>query len=472
MKNILINKRALLFAMFYILLIFLLNIYTLLNGIYDSANIYATISMLICAYPLIRFLQRGDERVPFFSIISLLYALYYCVFIFTPFDPSKNFFGTGRDAIKVSCQLSLLGITALLLGYYVRVPLIIRIKELSFFSTKWEEARARKLAILFGAFSLFIQILTKVYIVSGPIVSMVNFIYQLSFLSICILYLFKLKNKLTKGYQIFLFWILIPVNVLISLSSGIVFIPIRIVFCLLLIHIAVKRSFPWRMFSIGVFGSIVALGFKGEYRQQVGYDTQVDYNSLFDVVNKGIDFIEILFSSIVNLGANNITEPIEKVFQRLDLIYLFAYVIERTPSSIPYYGGMTYSDILWKFVPRFIYPDKPNYQWGNIFGREYGILQPNDFITSINLPQMVEMYINYGVIGIMVGMFLLGKIYRYLSTLLTKENVGDWGIVTGIVISSTLINIESNFLLVFGNIPYWIILFHVLGKLLMEKSYN
>ena len=47
---------------------------------------------------------------------------------------------------------------------------------------------------------------------------------------------------------------------------------------------------------------------------------------------------------------------------------LFANVVRRTPSEVPYWKGETYKSLIGSFVPRFLWPDKPSKELGQAFG--------------------------------------------------------------------------------------------------------
>ena len=87
---------------------------------------------------------------------------------------------------------------------------------------------------------------------------------------------------------------------------------------------------------------------------------------------------------------------------------LLADVIIRTPREVPYWGGETYLSLVGAFVPRVLWPDKPTKELGQAFGHCYGYVGTNDTNTSLNLPFLVEFYANFGIAGIIGGMFLVG----------------------------------------------------------------
>ncbi|MEK7479085.1 MAG: oligosaccharide repeat unit polymerase, partial [Patescibacteria group bacterium] len=65
--------------------------------------------------------------------------------------------------------------------------------------------------------------------------------------------------------------------------------------------------------------------------------------------------------------------------------------------------------------PRFIWKDKPIISpRGNEFGRRYGIINSFDFNTNVGPTMVGDLYMNFGVWGIMGGLFLIGFLFRFL----------------------------------------------------------
>jgi hypothetical protein len=78
--------------------------------------------------------------------------------------------------------------------------------------------------------------------------------------------------------------------------------------------------------------------------------------------------------------------------------------------------------------------------------------------TSINLPQIVELYGNFGLIGVIAGMFIFGLIYRALLEIYIHPGMGLGALVGGVYVSSKLIDIGSASSLTFGVIPWSMVL--------------
>jgi hypothetical protein len=89
--------------------------------------------------------------------------------------------------------------------------------------------------------------------------------------------------------------------------------------------------------------------------------------------------------------------------------------------------------------------------------------------TSINLPQIVELYANFGLTGVIVGMFLFGLIYRILVEMYVHPGMGLGALVGGVYVLSRMLDIGSDASMSLGLIP-WSIIFIGILHLLMEAG--
>ena len=100
------------------------------------------------------------------------------------------------------------------------------------------------------------------------------------------------------------------------------------------------------------------------------------------------------------------------------------------------YEGRTIKFVLYSFVPSQIWKNKPSFNFANEFGRDFNFIGKSDYKTSINIPFLTELYLNYYFKGIVIGMILFGlliSITEYLiSIFFNKDKIFSF-----ILISST-----------------------------------
>ncbi len=71
---------------------------------------------------------------------------------------------------------------------------------------------------------------------------------------------------------------------------------------------------------------------------------------------------------------------------------------------------------------------------------------------SFNLPWLTEMYANYGRVGVIVGMALVGLLFGFLERFLARPGTTPLEFVTGTTILLPLFYQESNFSLMTGSL--------------------
>lgn len=107
-------------------------------------------------------------------------------------------------------------------------------------------------------------------------------------------------------------------------------------------------------------------------------------------------------------------QSLNLVDHRLNMNYLVGSAMDYTPKATPFANGET----LWlgvvALVPRALWPDKP-YRGGSMgYVSEYtGIVFALG--TSVGMGQVFEFFINFGHVGVWLGMFVLGGLISWLD---------------------------------------------------------
>jgi len=416
--------------------------------------------LAISVYPLWHYLRHGEPGIPLLPLTTLTAGIYYAIPTLLPFEPAWTFRTIAPESRAIALMLSLAGVAMLLLTYYL-FPVRFWRTLLPQISLEWSEARAKHLGIILGLFGLTTNVISQLMEIPAAAQAAVNFCNEMSVLAIAIFFLLQLRRRLSIAYRMFLWLGLVPLQLLISVGTGFLFPVIRLGGMVLMLHLFIKRTIPWTWIALAAPLVFVLLAAKAEFRALtwVGGRTVA-----MNPIEKGALFLQVASDFASSADENQTYLALETTAQRFDQLSLFSYVIDETPSRIPFWEGETYASILWKIIPRLIYSDKPSEEVGQTFGRRYSLLDEDNFTTSLNLPQLVEMYVNFGSIGLILGMCLLGLLYQALYHLLNHENVGSWGVVSAAVVFSSLLNIESNFSLVYGGLMYSLALLYLLGE--------
>jgi hypothetical protein len=87
--------------------------------------------------------------------------------------------------------------------------------------------------------------------------------------------------------------------------------------------------------------------------------------------------------------------------------------IRYTPSETPYLKGATLENLASGFVPRLLWPGKPNVGIGYWFSLNYWGTPPGVPVVPQTVTHPGELYIDFGIGGIIVGLAILGLCYRF-----------------------------------------------------------
>ena len=116
-------------------------------------------------------------------------------------------------------------------------------------------------------------------------------------------------------------------------------------------------------------------------------------------------------------------QPAYRIIRRVSLILPLSHVVESTPSQVPYWKGETYKTLFVGWIPRFLWPGKPEERWGNLFGQRYGILSLSNRRMSVNIPWVTELFANFGWYGIVFGMVAIGLFLAACERFLNRPGV-------------------------------------------------
>lgn len=421
----------------------------------------ASIIFFICAIPTIIYFSRQEKSLPFLPFFSIFYFIYFGLGVFIQYSLFQIEY-LEREIIIKTLNLSIMGIVAFLIGFYSPAVNLFQ-AFLPKWKLNWYSYRAYRLGIYTGILGLILYYLhsaKKIVILSDRTTS---FLIDLNGLGYAILYLLILQKKL-KGGGKFLFLIILGLRLLFDLSSGstsLVAIDLSVIIFLYIYHYKKIPFIYIIIFSI-IFNFI--FGARDEYRRLTWFGGEYAQGNIF---NKGILYLRLVLEQMTSKSGEEkvlLQEDYKKITARANALVTFAKTVTLTPEYIPYWGGYTYSYLYTSLIPRFLYPSKPQKMLGQEFGHRYELLNPNDFSTSYNLPVLVEFYINFGPLGVALGMFILGIIFRILYFIFNNPDMGEAGAIIGTVIFAGLYNLESDLSLMIGSVIHYIILLYLLFK--------
>ena len=100
--------------------------------------------------------------------------------------------------------------------------------------------------------------------------------------------------------------------------------------------------------------------------------------------------------------------------KRLTILTSVAAIVSDTGRWVDYrYGETLILAPIGLFIPRFLWPEKPNISIGREFGAVFRLTSAMDIETEVAPSMVGDFYWNYSVPGVIIGMLLLGMGYRW-----------------------------------------------------------
>ncbi len=424
----------------------------------------ASCTCLLAWLPFVLHRLRPQGLIPFMPVYGIVYGIYYgaSTFLLEQFALPQLNMNVPDDLFLRAQLLGLGGLIAVLSGYYltpmalykvwprVRIPLDARTAIMAAFSLSFLALLINRVAPEYGIPMRFGQVYA--------------FFSQFLLFNIALLFYYQLVGKLPLFFQVGLWAFLLPTRLLISMSSGAVAELIIDMLVLMGVYWVARKKWPWRAALVFALIAVPLLGVKGEYRG-IAWSA----NAPETVLGRAQ-----LFANIAVEGAFTkdtfFRDSFQTVVSRIDMLTTFSAVLYLTPNIVPYWEGETYKSTMWALIPRVLYPDKPVKILGQDFGHRYGLLGHRDVSTSYNFPQVVEFYANFGPWGVFAGMFLVGMIFKGLYCTLCHPEAGEGGVLLSILVFVRLLNVDSDFSIVFGGIILNIAAFTLALKLLQARS--
>jgi hypothetical protein len=418
--------------------------------------------------PSIQYLfDRDRPPIPFFPLVGLFYANGFGLPMFSAKQADlSNPLSLGNVSDE-ALFLVLLGVLGMNAAFYIsKYSLLQKTAPIQFLTNYSPRKLISVLAalLLLHIASLFIPFVQR-------IPSAAHLLGPIGLIAYGMFYIMWARGQLSSTSIKVFVGICFALEAIKRLASGaLAEVAVLCVFMILIMWYERKRI-PITLISILVLFFLAFNPIKGEYRRLTWYGGPYSESSPIEKAQLFVDVAIKHYSGTGNTSQKNVTFDPTSGITRTTQINLFSRVFEDTPKRVPYWGGETYSNIYTSFIPRIIWPDKPKGTIGNQFGRRYRYLGKNDYSTSYNLPWIVEMYANFGRLGVLMGMPLVGLLLAFLDRKLNSPKMESMQVAIGATILSSLFYQESNFALMVGNvIPLVLALYLIFKYLLGNKS--
>jgi len=417
-----------------------------------GSRVLGSILWVLCLAPSWHYLKLPERRrppVPFLPLVGAVYLFYYPLHLVLG-QSSVNYLFRLEPAFDYDrpVQYALAGWVTLLIGYYGAAGVRLKSPFRQVRPTDPGTLRTWGTLLLWGglSFDAARQVLPIPIVLRG----LLYFTSMLSLLGIALLTILAVQRRLSPRER----WALyagVALTASLRTGSGSV---ANVVVLALTVFLAVwagggRIGFRWLVIAgVSVAVMIAMRGVAMEYRTRSWFaETQLS------LVGRAMLMGQLLVSKVEAQGvASTVQDGWSVVAGRSANLDLLSDVVRQTGTTVPFWDGETYLSLVGFAIPRFIWPSKPTKALGQDFGHRYGYLDSSDEWTSINLPFLVEFYANFGEIGVLVGMAIVGLLYRLLDNDLNRAGQPLQVTVCGLVLLVPLLNIESDFSLVFGGL--------------------
>jgi hypothetical protein len=408
----------------------------------------ATLIVLLGVLPSVVSLTSRREvgLLPLMPLHGLFYAL---IFGLPVFSSKLDWSRVISPVVTHALVLTILGLICLYVGYYASRSLYSKsLRPIRFLNDMPLERRIWLAWILYGT-----HMLLQMVPALGSLPTVGQLITPLGYLSTGILFLLAIEKIVSKKHLI-LIASAIGFSLVIKLFSGSLAQAVFLFIFLGILYWGKNRSLPWGFIFICCFIAVLLNPIKSTYReytwvvegsapQSLVFKAKMFYKATYDhYSNNDSRASDVIDTGVVNRIGHSIT--------------VFADVIDMTPEQVPYWLGGSFQTLWTSFIPRFLWPGKPKATIGNEFGQRYLMLSPSDNSTSQNLPWLPEFYANFGTLGVVVGMFAVGVLFRFFVQKLSVPISSSIEYVLSATVTFSLFYAESNLALMLGAVltPY------------------
>lgn len=417
--------------------------------------------ILLGAVPALGFLWHGyRESIPLFALSGLFYS---ATFGLPALSELADTYRPAEPQMEYTLWLVLAGLLCVHLGYYLLGGRLFAHVPPFRFRYPISNERWTMLGWWFEGLYLLWRAATIEFGLSIGTVD--QLVLALGWCGKGILCYNLFAGRTSTPAKLLLLAIILPLEIGDRLVSGALAQLMLFSVCCALVYVYVRKRLPVAfMLSAGLV-FVVLNPVKGQYRAMAWSGQMTDATAM----EKAEMFLVCAYDHYTSPKPSSGTTA-ENLIIRLDHFGTTAAIVDSTPSSIPYAGGATYLPLLYSWIPRLLWPGKPVATLANDWGRRYGFLASTDFDTSYNLPWLAEFYMNFGPLGVLMGMGMIGVVFRFLAARLCSGEAGPVEVVMALPLMLQLWFAESNLALMWGSMVTLFVALYGVFKLVAEGS--
>ncbi len=257
-----------------------------------------------------------------------------------------------------------------------------------------------------------------------------------------------------RSQRLVLFCVLLPAVILIAyLTISVKSLLVALVAVPIIARWYAQARAPW--LPIAIFSLVlvfVVFPFYNTYRSYYRTDSHADR-------------IEQAYENVLHSSSETYQLLSVGTFKRrLALINSVAVVVRDVGRWVPHANGETlFAPLATYLVPRFVWPDKPQVELGREFGRRFRLTTYASRKTHVAPSVPGELYWNFDLPGIIVGMALMGLTLRWIYRRYGAEGALDpVPNAVYVVVLLTISQLEGNLAAVVVGMGRWLVLIEAL----------
>lgn len=393
-------------------------------------SLLGVLLLVQCAYPAVRYIHERDPIVPAVPILAAAYALQFALPVFIGDGTIYligGFHDIDPDDLLVALVIANLAMATFLFVVYNRVIGQL-VDTLPRIRLQLNRTRAVIYSLLFGVLvGLGSGLFATLSAETQTLLSAIFRIFQTQML-IAIGVLAWLSYTSRSIWMKLLYWAFVATAVVEGLSRGYIeaaAAPIAIVFACEWIY---RHRLSKRMIGGMVLLMLLLNPVKSHYREMVWFGSGPEVTA--SRIDKALFWVEagIAHWGSVLRGESRGEDAALELVKRASMIDLLAHVHDTTPESIPYFKGETYSYFAYSLIPRILWPEKPVASANQTLAVAYGLTTIEGAERStFGVSLLGEGYANFGWLGSIGIMAILGLVLRSLQIMFTTAESGPGG---------------------------------------------
>jgi hypothetical protein len=216
--------------------------------------------------------------------------------------------------------------------------------------------------------------------------------------------------KIRTTFWLLLILALMAVQVAVAFVTdirGLALLPVAVVIVALTL---VNNKVPKAWIVGSIIGVALIFPLLSAYRAAISGERGLNRTEAVENIGKVVDIV-LAYQEKLSQRAPQAGGPM--IFQRASLKANIEADFARSGVDVPFQDGRTLVAIPLAFIPRLIWPDKPDVATGQLFNRE--IIQGEIADVYISPSHLGELYWNFGWPGLLLGMTFIGALLGFVA---------------------------------------------------------